>query len=84
MQQFLKSNEYLKLKTKYEKEYFKLGGEYAWFDGDKISKRSASNINEYFKNIKLIFQKLQKTMKEKNVLKLNQKHFIKFGQKIQI
>jgi len=53
MQKFLSSSQYLNLKKKYEKEYFKLGGEYAWYDGDKIVKRSASNIAEYFKNKKV-------------------------------
>lgn len=30
------STSYLNMKAKYEKEYFKLGGDFAWFDGDKF------------------------------------------------
>lgn len=44
---------YQDMKTKYEKEYFKLGGDYAWFDGDKLTKRSVNQIREYFKNKKI-------------------------------
>ena len=84
MQKFLKSNEYLKLKIKSEKEYFKLGGEYAWYDGDKIVKRSAPNIAEYFKNKKvIILQKQRKMMTVNHTLKLKVRHFIKCGQKTQ-
>ena len=41
---------YKDMKIKYEQEYFKLGGDYAWFDGDKLTKKSITQIREYFKN----------------------------------
>jgi hypothetical protein len=53
MQRFLNSKSYGALKTKYEKEYFKLGGEYAWYDGDKIVIKSTAKIAEHFKNKKV-------------------------------
>ena len=75
MQKFLKSNEYLKLKTKYEKEYFKLGGEYAWYDGDKIVKRSAPNIAEYFKNKKVIITETTEDDDGESHIKIKSKTF---------
>lgn len=50
MQKFLKSTEYRNMKVKYEKEYFKLFGKYAWYDGDKITNRTKQDTQEYFKN----------------------------------
>ncbi len=54
MERFLNSKNYKEMKAKYEKEYFKLGGEYAWYDGDKITNKSTSKISEHFKNKKVI------------------------------
>eukprot|EP01040_Poterioochromonas_malhamensis_P006985 gene6985-7535_t len=53
IQAFLKNKQYTDLKEKYEKEYFKLHGDYAWYDGNKIVKKSVSSIAEYFKNKKI-------------------------------
>eukprot|EP01040_Poterioochromonas_malhamensis_P009172 gene9172-9951_t len=53
MEQYMKCAEYKKLKTLYEKNYFKICGEYAYYDGDKLSIKSASHIAEYFKNKKV-------------------------------
>lgn len=50
MQVFLNSTEYQALKTKYEKDYFKLFGKYCQYDGDKISDKSPADMAEYFKN----------------------------------
>lgn len=50
MEKFLKSKQYEDMKAKYEREYFKLGGEYAWYDGDKIVHKSTNKIAEHFKN----------------------------------
>lgn len=54
MENFLKCAEYKKLKALYEKNYFKICGEYAYYDGNKLSVKSASHIAEYFKNKKVI------------------------------
>ncbi len=56
MEKFLKSKNYIELKKKYEKEYFKLGGEYAWYDGDKVVNKSTSKIAEHFKNKKVTIE----------------------------
>jgi hypothetical protein len=84
MNKFLESNQYAILKKKYEEEYFKLGGDYAWYDGDKIVKKTASVIKEYFKNKKITITDIvydeegnERSIKE-------QKHFIKFGLRILI
>jgi hypothetical protein len=53
MQRFLNSLSYTSLKEKYEKEYFKLGGEYAWYDGEKVVIKSTAKIAEHFKNKKV-------------------------------
>jgi hypothetical protein len=53
MQKFIKSKDYKTMKAKYEKEYFKLAGNYAWYDGDKIINRSITSISEHFKNKKV-------------------------------
>jgi hypothetical protein len=50
MQRFLKSEKYLSMKKKYEKQYFKLFGKYASYNGDKITYRSKEETKEYFKN----------------------------------
>ena len=56
MEKFLKSKQYKEMKVKYEKEYFKLGGEYAWYDGDKIEYNSTNKIAEHFKNKKVTIE----------------------------
>jgi len=65
MESFLNSEEYKTLKAKYEKEYFKLFGEYCWYDGDKIEKKSASNIKEYFKNKKVNIEYVEEQITKK-------------------
>jgi len=73
MEKFLKAKKYIEMKQKYEKEYFKLGGEYAWYDGDKIVIKSASKVSEQFKNKKIVVEleretpdgEIQITKKEK-------------------
>jgi len=47
---FLSSKMYLEKKEEYEKEHFKIGGAYAWYDGDKITNRSIAGTKEWFKN----------------------------------
>ena len=37
MEKFFKSQQYKDMKVKYKREYFKVGGEYAWYDGNKIN-----------------------------------------------
>ena len=75
MQKFLKSKEYLTLKTKYEKEYFKLGGDYVWYDGDKIEKRSASKVAEYFKNKKVTITEVTEDDDGESHVKMKSKTF---------
>lgn len=53
MQKFIKSKEYKIMKQKYEQQYFKLGGSYAWYDGDKITHKTIGSIAEHFKNKKV-------------------------------
>ncbi len=55
-QKWIALEKYQKMKVTYEKEYFKLGGDYAWFDGDKLVKKSVNQIREFFKNKKLTRQ----------------------------
>ena len=50
---FLKSEQYHTMKEEYEQEYFKINGDYAYYNGDKIVKRSMSNVAEQFKNKKV-------------------------------
>lgn len=56
MEKFLKSQQYKDMKFKYEREYFKLGGDYAWYDGDKITHKSTNKIAEHFKNKKVTIE----------------------------
>ena len=65
METFINSEEYKTLKTKYEKEYFKLFGDYCWYDGDKIEKKSASNIKEFFKNKKVYIEYVEEQTTKK-------------------
>lgn len=53
MQKFIKSEKYQSMKIKYEKNYFKINGLYAYYNGDKIDIKPASQIQEYFKNKKI-------------------------------
>lgn len=53
MQKFINSQTYKDMKMKYEKEYFKIQGKYAWYDGDKITIKTPAEISEYFKNKKV-------------------------------
>jgi hypothetical protein len=48
------------MKAQYEREYFKLGGKYAWYDGDKMEHRSASLIADHFKLFIKYGQRTQK------------------------
>ena len=50
MEVFLNSPEYKVLKTKYEKNYFKLFGKYCQFHGEKITDKLPAEMAEYFKN----------------------------------
>ena len=65
MEMFLKSKEYLKMKTQVEKEYFKLFGKYAWFDGDKIADKTPSDMNEWFKNKKICIEWVEEQTSKK-------------------
>lgn len=56
MESFINDKQYKKLKTMYEKEYFKLFGEYCWYDGDKLINKSKAHIEEYFKNKKITIE----------------------------
>lgn len=47
------SEEYKAMKEKYEKNYFKLFGDYCYYNGDNISIYSANKIAEKFKNKKV-------------------------------
>jgi hypothetical protein len=53
MQKFLKSEDYQTMKLEYEKTYFKLLGDYVYYNGDTITNKSPSAIREYFKNKKI-------------------------------
>lgn len=53
MEIFFQSEQYKNLKAQYEKECFKLFGAYCWFDGDKITNKSQTEMKEYFKNKKV-------------------------------
>jgi hypothetical protein len=50
MEKFFKSQQYKDMKAKYERQYFKVCGEYAWYDGNKIKIMSTNKIAEHFKN----------------------------------
>ncbi len=50
---FLQDKQYKSMKKSYEKEYFKLFGSYCWYDGDKLTHKSKTDIDEYFKNKKI-------------------------------
>lgn len=56
MDLFFNVKEYKDLKTEYERTCFKLIGKYCINTGDKILEKSASEINEYFKNKKISFE----------------------------
>ena len=47
MNSFFKSKQYVSMKAEYEKEYFKLHGDYAWYDETKIVKKSTASIAEF-------------------------------------
>lgn len=67
MNRFLKSQDYKTMKLKYEKNYFKLGGAYAYFDGDKITNKTQGSISEQFKNKKITVTDTEgETSKTKN------------------
>ena len=64
---FHNCKEYLEMKSHYEKKYFKLFGDYCWYDGDKIVEKSASNMGEHFvnKTIKILIEENKITAKKK-------------------
>ena len=53
MNLFLESKEYQDMKVKYEKEVFKLFGNYCTYDDNKVEHKTAANVAEYFKNKKV-------------------------------
>jgi hypothetical protein len=53
MENFFKSPDYIKMKTEYEKENFKLFGTYCWYDNDMLHEKTPSAMAEYFKNKKI-------------------------------
>jgi len=53
IEQFLKSKEYKTAKEQYEKEFFKIFGEYGFYNGDKVIIKSPAQMHEYFKNKKI-------------------------------
>jgi len=75
MQKFLKSSEYLKLKTKYEATHFKLGGDYVRYDGDKIEIKSAAKTAEYFKNKKVVITETTEDDDGESHIKMKSKTF---------
>eukprot|EP01038_Epipyxis_sp_PR26KG_P016648 gene16648-22757_t len=75
MQKFLKSKEYQILKTKYESKYFKLAGDYAWYDGDKIVTRTANKVAEYFKNKKVTISETTEDDDGESHVKIKSKTF---------
>ena len=56
MEIFLESEEYQIQKIKYEKECFKVFDKYHRYDGNKISEKSGTGMNEYFKNKKVTIE----------------------------
>ena len=60
MEKFIESEQYQKLKAKYDREYFKLNGKYCWYDGNRLTQYPSSEIAEYFKNKKISI-KIQET-----------------------
>ena len=64
MEIFLESEEYQILKTKYEKQCFKVFDKYHKYDGDKISQKTGSDMNEYFKNKKVTIEYVEQTTKK--------------------
>ena len=53
MELFLQSQDYIQMKLKYEKEHFKLFGNYCRYDGNTISEKSPAEMSEFFKNKKI-------------------------------
>ena len=65
MELFFNCKEYKDLKQEYERTYFKLIGKYCINTGDKIIEKSASEINEYFKNKKITLEIIEQQTTKK-------------------
>jgi hypothetical protein len=75
MEKFYKSKTYQEMKAKCEKEYFKLGGEYAWYDGNKIVNKSTNKIAEHFKNKKVTIDLERETPDGETIVTKKEKTF---------
>jgi len=64
MDLLLESQEYKAMKEKYEKNYFKLCGDYCYYDGEKIKISSSSKIAEQFKNKKISIEHTTQELKK--------------------
>ncbi len=65
---FLNSTEYKTMKTQNEKTVFKLIGKYCINTGDKILEKSASEINEYYKNKKITLECVEQITTKKGTI----------------
>lgn len=77
MEMFLESKEYKKVKTEYEKYYFKLFGKYCWYDDDKLVEKSAGEMAEYFKNKKVKIEYVEQETTKKGTTISTSKTLIK-------
>jgi len=65
MNLFLESKEYQDMKVKYEKEVFKLFGNYCTYDDNKVEHKTAANVAEYFKNKKVYINDVEEKKSKK-------------------
>ncbi len=68
MDNFFKSPDYIKMKTDYEKENFKLFGSYCWYDNDKLHEKTPSAMAEYFKNKKISVEVVEQHTSKKGAV----------------
>lgn len=67
MEIFFNDPRYKEVKLKYEKQYFKLFGSYAYFNGNKLDHKSKSEMEEYFKNKKVTIEVTEESMTKKGI-----------------
>ena len=77
MELFFQNNEYKDLKKDYEKTFFKLIGKYCINTNNQILEKSASEINEYFKNKKITLEIIEKQTTKKGSIVSTSKEITK-------
>lgn len=77
MELFFQNKEYKALKKDYEKTFFKLIGKYCINTNNQILEKSASEINEYFKNKKITLEIIEKQTTKKGSIVSTSKEITK-------